>query len=271
MTTYGPNGPVEPPRATNTPGPPPSSEPAGPDQDTVRVVSTPSRPMPNQPAMTQPVPAQAAPAQATPAQPAQSPESTYQPPAPQPPGYQSTGYQSAAYQSAAYQPAAYPVSASPQASYQQASYHQASYHQASYQQAGYQPAGYPTTAQPPYDFRPPAAPAKRSRAVLVLSILLAVVVIAGVVTGVVLVTRNGALASAPKPPSTNACVNSEAGPPIKVVSADCSSATYQVIKVVSGTNDTASCDGVAGLTNYYTFTWPPDESQNYVLCLKKLR
>jgi hypothetical protein len=105
--------------------------------------------------------------------------------------------------------------------------------------------------------------------VLVLSIVLVVIVLAGV--GIWLGTRGSGATAAPKPPAANSCVNSDAGPPITMVSADCAQASYQVIKVVPGTNNTSSCTGVAGVTNYYTFTWPPDGTEDYVLCLRKQR
>ncbi|HZD96761.1 MAG TPA: hypothetical protein VE132_01180, partial [Micromonosporaceae bacterium] len=82
-------------------------------------------------------------------------------------------------------------------------------------------------------------------------------------------TRNGGNTPAPKPPAAHSCVNSSGGSPVTMVSTDCSQATFQVVKVVTGTNSTSVCSGVAGVTNYYTFTWPPDGSQDYVLCLRK--
>jgi hypothetical protein len=100
-----------------------------------------------------------------------------------------------------------------------------------------------------------------------LSIVLIVIVLAGV--GIWLGTRGGSTVAAPKPPAANSCVNSDAGPPLTMVPGNCSQASYQVIKVVTGTNNTSACAGVAGVTNYYTFTWPPNGADDYVLCLHK--
>jgi hypothetical protein len=103
--------------------------------------------------------------------------------------------------------------------------------------------------------------------VVVLALVLVAVVLAGV--SIWLGTRSSGNTAAPKPPAANSCLNSSGGSPVTMVPTDCSRATFQVIKVVTGTNKTSACSGVAGVTNYYTFTWPTDGSQDYVLCLRK--
>ena len=102
---------------------------------------------------------------------------------------------------------------------------------------------------------------------VVLALILVAVVLGGV--SIWLATKSAATAAAPKPPGANSCVNSSGVSPVRMVRADCSQAAFQVIKVVTGTNNTSACTGVAGVTNYYTFTWPPDGTQDYVLCLHK--
>jgi len=171
-----------------------------------------------------------------------------------PAGYQ-PGYQAgAASVPPNYDPAGY-----------QAGYAQPGYPQQDYPQPGYGPPEYGNYQQqwPAQD----AAP-KRSRTVLVLVILLIVVVLGGVGVGVYLYQHKGTAATAPTPPAAGTCVNEQTGPPITMVSADCASATFQVVKVFTGTDNRAACDGVAGVTNFYTFTWPPESSGDYVLCLK---
>jgi hypothetical protein len=108
---------------------------------------------------------------------------------------------------------------------------------------------------------------KRPKTAVVLALILVAVVLTGV--SIWLGTKNSATAAAPKPPSANSCVNSSGGSPVTMVRADCSQASFQVVKVVTGTNNTSACTGVAGVTNYYTFTWPSDGTQDYVLCLRK--
>jgi len=108
---------------------------------------------------------------------------------------------------------------------------------------------------------------KRPKTAVVLSLILVAIVLVGV--SIWLATRSAGDAVAPKPPSANSCVNSSGSSPVTMVAADCSRASFQVVKVVTGTNNTSACSGVAGVTNYYTFTWPPDGTQDYVLCLRK--
>jgi len=59
------------------------------------------------------------------------------------------------------------------------------------------------------------------------------------------------------------------GNPIKMVPVNCGPGTFQILNVFTGTADTQSCANVSGVTNYYTFTWPPNSAYDYVLCLKK--
>jgi hypothetical protein len=270
MSTYGPNGPVDPPPEETTSGRPtadPEARPADgtvvPPQPTVAPTTPPGYPGSGRYPDYQGYPA-----------PGYAPPGQYQP------GYQQPGYQPPGYQQPGYQQPGPPPTGWPSAppGYPQPGYPQPYPPPAGYPPAGYAPAGYvpPGGYQSAYPAYPPPGygqvgggqTPRRNRAVIVLSVILAVLVIAGIAIGIA-VSAGTATISAPRPPAANTCVDSNNGDPVLMVPRDCASATYRVVEVVSGTDNTASCSGVDGVTNYYRFTWPPNGADDYVLCLRK--
>jgi hypothetical protein len=194
-------------------------------------------------------PAQAAPPYQAPQQGYVNPTAPYPPVPAAPPQYQAQGY---AQPSAAYgqQQNYAPGQASASAAVPPAGYDQ-----------GY--GGY----QGDYE-QWPAEPKKRNTAVIVLSVLLAVVLIGGAGVGVYLYTHKSA-STPPAPPKAQTCVVSNNGNPVEMIPASCGPGTYTILSVFTGTADTNACANVSGVTNYYTFTWPSSSAYDYVLCLKR--
>jgi hypothetical protein len=160
------------------------------------------------------------------------------------------------------------MQAVPPASYEYGN--QAAY-QPGYAQPGYSQSGY---AQPEYGGYPQqqwpdqSAPKKRSKAIPILVVVLILVVLGGVGLGVYLYQHNKSVTAAPPPPAVGACLNQQLGQPVKMVTANCSNATYQVVQVFRGTSNQDVCNSVSGVTTFYTFSWPPNSADDYVLCLR---
>jgi hypothetical protein len=137
---------------------------------------------------------------------------------------------------------------------------------------GYQPQ--PWTPQPENQNWPPPEN-KRPTAIIVLSVLLVLVVIAAAGVGFYLYKQNSKDSNA-KPPAQPGVVgdcmvsDGQAEPHTMLVKKLCGPNTYQILKIIPGTTDTGQCDGVAGATDNYKFDWKPnDATGDYVLCLKK--
>jgi hypothetical protein len=151
-----------------------------------------------------------------------------------------------------------------------------------YQPGGYQPAewspgGYQPQAPEYADWQgegPPAAGKTRSPAIIILSVLLVLVVLAAAGVGFYLIKQSrGSNQTAPPPPgNVGDCVVSDGQPDphTMLVKHDCGPGTLQILQIIPGTTDVSRCASVAGATNNYKFDWKPsDTSGDYVLCLKQ--
>jgi uncharacterized protein (UPF0333 family) len=115
-----------------------------------------------------------------------------------------------------------------------------------------------------------APPKQRNTAVVILSIMLAVVVLAGVGVGAYLFLNRSSSSTAAAIPRAGQCVrsNSEPEPHTKMSVVTCEPGALKVLKTVTGTDQITECDGVTALTNVYHFTPSSGTlSETYVLCL----
>ncbi len=238
MSTYGPPGPGQEPPADPWTDETIPVQPASPSPQLYPPV-TPALPTtPLQPAP--PMPASFEPGHAAPA----PPYNQYQQPQYQPNQWAT--------------PNAQPVQPN---QYQQDQYQPNQYHQ------GYEQPGPPLGN---YDEQVWQAPRQKSNtAVIVLSMLLTLVVVVGLGVGGYLYLRGDKNTPAAVIPAAGQCVqsNGEPEPNTTVSVATCGVSSFKVLKTIQGTDQTASCNGVAGLTNVFHFTASGDISKSYVLCL----
>jgi hypothetical protein len=144
---------------------------------------------------------------------------------------------------------------------------------------------------------PPQAPARQGRSATAIGVIIVVVLLAigGATAAAVFLTRGDDTgkkgANSPNPsssaPSSPASPTSTANADAKVAQVGdclvnkgsakdpdmqkvtCAAGTYQVLKRLNGTADYKQCDGTPNLTDWYYFDHPSENSQDFVLCLKK--